>query len=233
MSNDMNNASAVYDGDYLPYVIRWGRLTNCLGLVLSFGPALVLLAVFGIIPPVSAIVNGFIAIASAVGVVWFIEPVSYFPIIGVSGTYMAFISGNIGNLRIPCAMVAQKIAGVEPGTPEGTIVSTLGMAVSIVVNTLLLTAGAVAGVQILQQLPPEVRAALQLLLPSLFGAVFMQFALRDLKMGVIVLVISVLMLLGSRQGFYPAFIASLATLFLSVAIGVFFFKQKQKRTQMG
>ena len=66
-----------------------------------------------VIPFFSAIVNGFIGIASAVGVVWIVEPISYFPIIGVSGTYMAFISGNVRNLRIPCAMVAQKIAGVE------------------------------------------------------------------------------------------------------------------------
>ncbi|MBR1671891.1 MAG: hypothetical protein IJ702_03095, partial [Fretibacterium sp.] len=151
-----------------------------------------------------------------------------FPIIGVSGTYMAFISGNLGNLRIPCAMVAQKVAGVEPGTPEGALISTLGMAVSIVVNTLLLTAGAVAGVQILQQLPLPVVRALQLLLPALFGAVFMQFALRNLKLGVIVLVISVLMVLGSRQGYYPAFIASLGTLFLSVAIGVLLFRRGRR-----
>ena len=231
MSNENHAVNTIYEAEYLPYVIRWGRLTNFAGLILCFGPALVLMMVFGVIPPISAIVNGFIGIASAVGVVWFIEPVSYFPIIGVSGTYMAFISGNIGNLRIPCAMVAQKIAGVEPGTPEGTIISTLGMAVSIVVNTLLLTAGAVAGVQILQQLPPSVVRALQLLLPALFGAVFMQFALRNLKLGVIVLVIAVLMVLGSRQGYYPAFLASLGTLFLSVAIGVSLFKRAQHKGQ--
>ena len=61
--------------------------------------------------------------------IWFVEPISYFPIVGVAGTYMAFVSGNISNLRIPCAMIAQKAAGVEPGTDRGSIVATLGMAV--------------------------------------------------------------------------------------------------------
>ena len=78
------------------------------------------------------------AITSAVGVIWFVEPISYFPIVGVAGTYMAFVSGNISNLRIPCAMIAQKAVGVEPETDRGSIVATLGMAVSIIVNVIIL-----------------------------------------------------------------------------------------------
>ncbi len=214
-----------YDKDYLPYIIRWGRITNFAGVLLAFGPALVLLTVFGVIPPWSAILNGFVGIASAVGVVWFVEPVSYFPIVGVSGTYMAFISGNVGNLRIPCAMVAQKIAGVEPGTREGSIVATLGMAVSIVINTLFLTAGAVAGVQILQQLPQPVVKALQLLLPALFGAVFMQFALKKLKLAAIVLLLSVLFVLGAKYGLYPPFVSTLGAVFASIAVGVALYRK--------
>ena len=150
-----------------------------------------------------------------------LSDLSYFPIIGVSGTYMAFISGNVGNLRIPCAMVAQKIAGVEPGTREGSIVATLGMAVSIVINTIFLTAGAIAGAQILQQLPQPVVKALQLLLPALFGAVFMQFALKKLKLAAIVLLISILLVLGVKYKLYPAFVSTLGAVFVSIAVGVF------------
>ena len=68
------------------------------------------------------------------------EPISYFLIVGVAGTYMAFVSGNISNLRIPCAMIAQKAAGVEPGTDKGSIVATLGMAVSIILALCLFLA---------------------------------------------------------------------------------------------
>ena len=77
--------------------------------------------------------------------IWFVEPISYFPIVGAAGTYMAFISGNISNLRIPCAMIAQKAAGVEPGPDRDSIVATLGMAVSIIVNVITLAAGIFAG----------------------------------------------------------------------------------------
>ena len=51
----MNEKS--YDNDYLPSIIRWGRITNFAGILLAFGPALVLLVVFGVIPPLSAIVS--------------------------------------------------------------------------------------------------------------------------------------------------------------------------------
>ena len=80
---------------------------------------------------------------------------------------MAFIFCNINNLRIPCTMITQNAAGVESGTDKGSIVATLGMVVSII-----LAAGIFAGEQVLQQQPEFVVKALQLLLPALFGAIF-------------------------------------------------------------
>lgn len=90
---------------------------------------------------------------------------------------MAFVSCNINNLRIPCAMITQKAAGVESGTDKGSIVATLGMAVSII-----LAAGIFAGGQVLQQQPEFVVKALQLLLPALFSAIFVQFATSKFKL---------------------------------------------------
>lgn len=214
-----------FDREYIPFIIRWGRLTNWAGVLLSFGPVLILAIVFDLVPPKEAILAGFVAIASAVGVIWFVEPISYFPIIGVSGTYMAFISGNIGNLRIPCAMMAQKAAGVEAGTNEGSIIATLGMAVSIVINIAILTAGVVAGAQVLQQLPNSVVSALQLLLPALFGAIFTQFAISKLKLAPIVLAICIVLALAAKNGIIPGFSSILGAVFLSIAIAVLMYKK--------
>lgn len=220
------NAETVYEKEYLPYIIKWGKLTNWTAVVICFCPALVLAVVFDLMPPGTAILNGFIAIASAVAVVWFVEPLSYFPIIGVAGTYMAFIAGNIGNLRIPCAMCAQKMAGVEPGTNEGAIIATLGMAVSIVVNVTVLTLGIVAGAQALAQLPQSVISALQLLLPALFGAVFVQFAMAKLKLAPIVLAVCILLTVGVKQGIVPGYISTLLAVFVSIGIAVVMYKKK-------
>lgn len=221
-----DNTNSLYDSDYLPYIIKWGKLTNWTAVVFCFFPALVLAFVYDLMPPGTAILSGFIAIASAVGVVWFVEPISYFPIIGVAGTYMAFMSGNIGNLRIPCAMVAQKVAGVEPGTNEGSIIATLGISVSVVVNISFLTVGVLAGAQVLQLLPQSVMDALQLLLPALFGAIFTQFAMAKLKLAPIVLALCVLITLGVKNGIIPNSLSTLIAVFCSIAIAVFLYKKK-------
>lgn len=226
------NKVEMFEGDYLSYINKWGKITGWLGVLLSFGPAIVLAVVFKIVPPVNAILTAFVAIASAVGVNWFVEPISYFPVIGVPGTYMAFITGNISNLRIPCATVAQKMANVEPGTNEGTIVATLGMAVSVIVNIVILAFGVFAGAALLNSLPKEVVAALNYLLPALFGAIFVQFAMKKLKIAPIALGLGILLTLAVNNGVFsflpgrPSYITTLGTVFGTIGIAIALYKRK-------
>lgn len=147
----MNNQD-YYNKEYVPQVNKIGKITGYLGVLLSFTPALVLAVVYGILPKPAALLTAFISGASAFGVLWFVEPISYFPVVGAAGTYMAFLSGNISNMRIPCASMAQVAADVEPGTEKGSVVATLGMAVSIVINVSVLTIGAILGTSVLSML---------------------------------------------------------------------------------
>ena len=221
-----------YDGIYLPYIIKWGRITGWLGVLLSFGPALVLAVVYKLMPPVSAIITAFIAIASAVGINWVVEPISYFPIVGVPGTYMAFITGNISNLRIPAAAVSQNVAGVEPGTREGTIIATLGMATSVIVNIVILALGVFAGTAVLESLPESVVASFNFLLPALFGAIFIQFALKKLKLAPIALGIALVLTFALNSGVFsflpgkPSYIVTLGAVFGTIGIGTALYKKK-------
>lgn len=221
-----------YDSDYIPYIIKWGRRTGWLGVALSFGPALVLALIYNLMPPVSAIITAFVAITSAVAVNWVVEPISYFPIIGVPGTYMAFVTGNISNLRIPAAAVSQNVAGVEAGTKEGTIIATLGMAVSVIVNTVILAIGVFAGAQILESLPENIITALNYLLPSLFGAIFVQFALKKLKLAPIALGLALSLTWALNAGVFsflpgrPTYIVTLVSVFGTMAVAVALYKKK-------
>ena len=95
----MNNQD-YYNKEYVPQVNKIGKITGYLGVLLSFTPALVLAVVYGILPKPAALLTAFISGASAFGVLWFVEPISYFPVVGAAGTYMAFLSGNISNMRI-------------------------------------------------------------------------------------------------------------------------------------
>lgn len=228
MENNNKNADTNrFDGVYLPDIIKWGKITSWLGVLFGFGPALVLAVVYGIVPPISAILTGFVSMAGAVGVLWFIEPISYFPIVGVAGTYMAFLTGNISNLRIPAATVAQKVAGVQPGSKEGSIIATLGMAISVIVNISILTLGVLAGTRILASLPQNIVDAFDYLLPSLFGALFIQFAVSKPKLAPIAIGIALGLTLLVNQGIIPSFVTTLVSVFGTMIIGITMYRKKK------
>ena len=224
-----------FEGTYLPKVNRVGKLTGLLGVLVSFAPALVLLVVYGIVPPLSALGVAFIGIASAVGVLWFVEPISYFPVLGVTGTYMAFLSGNSSNMRLPCAAVAQDAAGVEPGTAQGSVISALGMAVSVLINVTVLTVGVLLGTAVLSKMPPVVQETLNYLLPALFGALLAQFGSKNKKLAAIMLVFALIVSTLIGQGVFSwlpgasNYLAMLSSVFVSILLArAMYKKQKQK-----
>jgi hypothetical protein len=218
--------SDFYKDEYTPKINRIGKLTGYLGVLVAFTPALVLAVVYGIVPKPAALLTAFISGASAFGVLWFVEPISYFPVVGPAGTYMAFLSGNISNMRIPCASMAQVAAEVEPGTEKGSIIATLGMAVSIIINVSVLTIGAILGSSVLAMLPDSVKAALNYLLPALFGALFVQFGMKMIKHSVIMVVIAFALYFAIGMGVFnwlpgaSNWLGTLGCVFISIAVGI-------------
>lgn len=189
-----------YNDNYIPYIVRWGRVTNLIGVVLCFLPALVLTFGYGYNPGMTAIITGALAQVSGCFIFWFVEPISYFPVLGIPGTYMSFLAGNGSSLRLPCSAAAQEAVGVETGSELGTIVSTIGIAVSIFVNTGMLTIGVILGAAVLSKLPAEIVTALGYILPGLFGAMFAQFAVMQPKIGAIALVLALSMTYLAKVG---------------------------------
>ena len=239
----MNNQD-YYNKEYVPQVNKIGKITGYLGVLLSFTPALVLAVVYGILPKPAALLTAFISGASAFGVLWFVEPISYFPVVGAAGTYMAFLSGNISNMRIPCASMAQVAADVEPGTEKGSVVATLGMAVSIVINVSVLTIGAILGTSVLSMLPDTIKAALNYLLPALFGALLVQFGMKMKKHSVIMVVFAtavgcsvvfaIILYFMIGMGYFnwlpgaSNWLGTLGCVFVSIAVGMATFKNTTK-----
>ena len=230
----MEENKEFFEKEYMPHMNRTGKITGLLGVILSFVPAIALAVVYGIVPKASALLTAFIAGASSFGVLWFVEPISYYPVLGTVGTYMAFLSGNISNMRVPCASMAQVSADVEPGTEQGSIIATLGMAVSIVINVSVLTIGVILGSSILSKLPAGVTAALNYLLPALFGALLVQFGMNARSHTVIILICAILMTFALRAGVFSwlpgasNYLGILSCVFLSVAVGIAMYNRKEK-----
>ena len=209
-----------YSGTYIPGIVKWGKITLLLGIFAGFLPALVM-AFRGYMPPVSAIIAGTLMQISVSGAFYIVEPISYFPILGIPGTYLTFLSGNTSNMRVPCSSVAQEAAGVEMGTEEGSIIYTIGIATSILVNVVILTVGAVAGSVILNILPAPVKEALNFLLP----------ATRP-KLGVVAAIIAIGMNWLMKLGFLsfipgnPSYVVILVAVFGSIYAGKLLYKKE-------
>ena len=213
-----------YNKEYMPKMNRIGKITGYLGVVAAFLPAVVLAIVYGLTPNLGALPTVAISVVSSFAVLWFVEPISYYPVVGQIGTYMAFLSGNISNMRVPCASMAQVAAEVEPGSEEGSVIATLGMATSVIINIAVLSVGVIGGSKVLSMLPPTVTEALNLLLPALFGALLMQFGIKQKSHAIMILILGILIWIGLNAGifsFLPGannYLATLVCIFTSIVI---------------
>ena len=121
--------------------------------------------------------------------------------------------------------MAQVAAEVEPGTEKGSIIATLGMAVSIIINVSVLTIGAILGSSVLAMLPDSVKAALNYLLPALFGALFVQFGIKMIN-SVIMVVIAFALYFAIGMGVFnwlpgaSNWLGTLGCVFISIAVGI-------------
>lgn len=208
-------------------VIRIGSITVLLGAVFAFLPSVYLWLRYGVFPPLPMALKAWAMIAAAFGAFYVVEPVSYYAILGLSGTYMSFLSGNISNLRLPCASMAQEVTEAETGTPEAEIVATLGIAGSIITNLIGVTLAAFVGAALIRIFPPAIADAFKVYtVPAIFGAVFGQFSLRYPKVAVFGIGIP-LLLMGVLKGI-PVWLVIPASVFGSIAVARVFYNAEQR-----
>ena len=191
-----------YREEYLPGIIKYGKITDFLACIFVFVPALIVTFYYGIIPAKGPFMVAIVAQLSVNAVWWVIEHVSFFPVLGIPGSYIAFLSGHNSNLRMPCAAAALKATDTQVGTDEGSIISTIGVGASVFVNIVFLIIGVLVGAALIAVLPSGVKDALNYLLPALFGAVFAQFAIDDWKTGIVAMGLGVLCMVLYNNGMF-------------------------------
>lgn len=215
-----------YEEQFTKPIIKYGRFINILCVFLCFIPCLILWGVYGAKPAWSDIASGWGLIASIFLIYAVIEPVSYFPILGLPGTYLGVLSGNIGNVRVPASAVSQEAVGVEPGSKKAELVSTIAISGSIITNLVIVTIGAIGGATLISLFPPIVQEAFSYVSPAIFGAMFGMNAVKNLKFGAFSLI-----LVGLMLGFtnFPAYIAVPVAVFGTVAFGFIEHSRKAKQ----
>lgn len=159
-----------YDS-YMKTTHRLGRLVSVITLILLVGAPFAIGALLGAMPDLGAVARGFLS----VGLVWTVSSVVeflvYTPMLGAGGSYLAFITGNLINMKIPCAMNAKELVDAKSGTAENEVISTLSIATSSLVTILVLALGVLLLLPLQPVLQSPVLApAFGNVVPALFGA---------------------------------------------------------------
>lgn len=205
-----------------------GRITSTIVLLMLLAAPFLIGKYLGAFPDLKAVAGGFLS----VGLVWLVSSVAefliYTPMLGSGGGYLAFITGNLINMKIPCAMNARDMVDAKSGTPENEIISTISIATSSLVTILVLAPGVLLLVPlqpILQN--PVLQPAFENVVPALFGAMAYKYYRGNMKIALFPLVImSVLFVL------LPSLIGSTSFMIIpsgAIAIGVAYLIYKKGR----
>ncbi|WP_110928735.1 small-conductance mechanosensitive channel [Bacillus massiliglaciei] len=203
----------------------WGRLTLWTVILITLIPPLYLSFGLGYHPGWGIIATAVIGVAAFVGIMWFLEPISYFPSLGISGTYMSFLVGNISNMCLPCSAAAQNAIGAEPGSKKAELAATLGIAAASLVHIIVLVPVILGGAFIVSVLPPAVQTAFQFVLPAIFGGVTAQFAMKRPVYGVIGISLGIVITLLP----IPSFIKVILCVGGTIAMTYFYEKYKDSK----
>lgn len=201
---------------YMDSVHRDGRIWNLSMMFMMFMYPIAVAVIYNTLPDWRGFVLGLIATAPMYWAVAVVEVLTYVPMLGAGGSYLSFVTGNISNLKLPVALNALEQAGVKASSEEGEIISTIAIAVSSIVTTLII----VMGVILITPLTPVLNApvlapAFAQILPALFGGLGVVFISKNWKIAIAPVTLMLVLFI-----FVPALNSS--TVGIMVPVGVLF-----------
>ena len=201
---------------YMDSVHRDGQIWNLTVMVILMVFPVAVGLIFSAMPDWMAVGKGLIATAPMYWAVGVIETVTYIPMLGAGGSYLSFVTGNISNLKLPCALNALENAEVKAQSEAGALISTVAIAVSSIVTTLIIILGVILIVPLTPVLSSEtLKPAFDQMLPALFGGLGVVFVSRNLKLAIAPVLLMLILFV-----FVPALNAG--TVGIMVPVGVIF-----------
>lgn len=201
---------------YMDTVHRDGRIWNIAMMVILLMFPVIVGIIFQAMPDWAAVGRGLIATAPMYWAVGVVETITFIPMLGAGGSYLSFVTGNISNLKLPCALNALENAGVKAQSEEGEIISTIAIAVSSIVTTVIIILGVALIIPLTPLLSnPVLKPAFDQLLPALFGALGVVFVSKNWKIAIAPVVLMLILFI-----FVPAINTS--TVGIMVPVGVIF-----------
>ncbi len=199
---------------YIDSVHRDGTIWNLSVMVLLLAFPLTVAFLFGAAPDWKALGVGLLATAPMYWAVGAIETVTFVPMLGAGGSYLSFVTGNISNLKLPCAINALEQNGVSANSEEGEIISTIAIATSSIVTTIIIIIGVICIVPLTPVLEAPILApAFEQMLPALFGGLGVAFISKNWKIAIAPIVLMLVLFI-----FVPALDAGTVGIMVPVSV---------------
>ena len=198
---------------YMKNTDRYGKIWIWTAVVVILFVPIAICLYYNAWPEATAVLKGLLGVAPIYWTVGVIEVITYTPMLGTGGTYLAFVTGNLTSIKAPSALSAMENADVKPGSEEGEVISTIAIATSSIVTTIVIVIGVVA----LSYLAPilnstTLKPAFDNILPALFGGLAVVYVSKNWKLAIAPLVFMVALFL-----FVPSLASSVGVL---VPVGV-------------
>ena len=199
---------------YIDSVHRDGRIWNIGVMILLMAFPLTVAAIFGAAPDWKALLVGLLATAPMYWAVGVIETITFVPMLGAGGSYLSFVTGNISNLKLPCAINALEQNDVSASSEEGEIISTIAIASSSIVTTVIILIGVVCIVPLTPILEaPVLEPAFAQMLPARFGGLGVAFVSKNWKIAIAPIVLMLVLFI-----FVPALNAGTVGIMVPVSV---------------
>ena len=199
---------------YIDSVHRDGRIWNLSMMVLLMAFPIVVALIFQAVPDWNGLVGGLIATMPMYWAVGAIETLTFTPMLGAGGSYLSFVTGNISNLKLPCALNALEQNQVDIKSEEGEIVSTIAIAVSSIVTTIIIIIGVICIVPLTPILEaPVLEPAFNQILPALFGGLGVAFVSKNFKIAIAPIILMLVLFI-----FVPALDSSMVGIMVPVSV---------------
>ncbi len=190
---------------YMDTVHRDGTIWNISMMILLLLFPIAVWLIFGEGPNWEGVARGLVGTAPMYWAVGIVEVITFIPMLGAGGSYLSFVTGNISNLKLPCAINALENAKVDAKSEEGEIISTIAIAVSSIVTTVIIALGVLLIIPLQPILEsPVLKPAFDQMLPALFGALGVALISKNWKIAIAPIVLMLVLFiflpfLGSGQ----------------------------------
>ena len=170
---------------YMDTVHRDGTIWNISVMIILLLFPIAVALIFNAAPDWRGLIEGLIATAPMYWAVGAVEVITFIPMLGAGGSYLSFVTGNISNLKLPCAINALENAKADPKSEEGEIISTIAIAVSSIVTIIIIAIGVLLIIPLQPLLEsPVLKPAFDQMLPALFGALGVALISKNWKIAI-------------------------------------------------